>query len=90
VASFAGVTPITLRKNFRACLDLSVTAFVQRARLEWAFASLATQNESRPISELAIAAGYRSSQAFTTAFQRVFGDSPSLVRSRAVKEKRAA
>lgn len=90
IASVAGVTPITLRKNFRACLDMSVTAFEQRARLDWAMTSLLSAKESRSIAQMATAAGYRSSQAFTTAFQRLFGESPSAVRSRTVKENHAA
>lgn len=88
LAAVAGVTSATLRQNFRACLGMSVGAFVQSVRLDLARAQLMSGQDSRPVSVLAIDAGFSSGGVFSRAYQRRFGEIPSQTRARAVRAPR--
>jgi AraC-like DNA-binding protein len=83
LAPVAGVTAATLRKNFRACLGLTVTQVVREARLQWAREQLASAHESRSIAQLADAAGFGSAGVFARAYHQYFGETPTQTRARA-------
>jgi AraC-like DNA-binding protein len=83
LAPIAGVTAATLRKNFRACLGLTVTQVVREARLQWARDQLVSAHESRSIARLAGAAGFGSAGVFARAYQQHFGETPTQTRARA-------
>lgn len=83
LAPIAGVTPATLRRNFRACLGLTVTQVVRDARLDWVRRGLASPHESRSISQLAEAAGFSAANVLARAYQQCFGETPTQTRSRA-------
>ena len=85
LAAAAGVTERTLRENFRAVLGQSVQAFIQEARLQWAHDRLASAKDPRPVEAFAAAAGFGSSGAFARAYQKKFGETPSVTRARAVR-----
>lgn len=83
LAAVAGVTAATLRKNFRACLGLTVTQVVREARLQWARQALASPHESRSIALLAEAAGFGGASVFARTYQQRFGETPTQTRGRA-------
>lgn len=83
LAPFAGVTAATLRKNFRACLGLTVTHVVREARLHWVRQALASPHESRSIALLAEAAGFGGAGVLARAYQQCFGETPTQTRARA-------
>jgi AraC-like DNA-binding protein len=87
LAAVAGVTPETLRKNFRACLGVSIGQFVQNLRLDWARERLESGQESRAIHALAMEAGFGSSSLFSRTYRQRFGEIPSQTRARAVRTK---
>ncbi|UBS33760.1 AraC family transcriptional regulator [Altererythrobacter sp. N1] len=86
LAALVGVTAQTLRKGFRASLGLSVKEYIQSVRLERAHASLSSGRDSRTISEVANAAGFAGAPAFTRAYVKHFGETPSRTRADAVRE----
>ena len=89
LAAIAGVTERTLRERFRQCLGVSIAAFVQDVRLDWAYARLTTARESRSIHDLARAAGFNTAGAFSKSYLRRFGESATQTRARAVQEAEA-
>jgi AraC-like DNA-binding protein len=85
LASTVGVTADTLRKGFRTCLGMTVAAFVQSVRLDWAFERLCDLRECRSIAELAVAAGFSGGQIFSRHYVRRFAETPTQTRARAVR-----
>lgn len=85
LAMAVGVAPATLRKNFRASFGVGLSDFICGFRLDWAHRRLTSGFESQPISQLAVAAGFRDGVAFTRAYKRRFGNSPSRARAEAVR-----
>ncbi|WP_164523280.1 helix-turn-helix transcriptional regulator [Sphingomonas koreensis] len=81
LARGVGVTPITLQRGFRDCVGLTVASYAQRIRLSEARTRLASARETRPVSAIAHAAGFASVTAFTRAYQRVFGETPTKTRA---------
>jgi AraC-like DNA-binding protein len=69
-----------------AALGESPAAFRRRILLERAASRLATSD--RPATEIALEAGYASLEAFTRAFGRTFGVSPSRFRALGTREFR--
>lgn len=88
LATSAGVAPATLRKNFKTSFGLSLSDFICGFRLDCAHQRLTSGFESQPISRLAIVAGFRDAVAFTRAYKRRFGNSPSQARAEAVRAMR--
>jgi AraC-like DNA-binding protein len=85
LAAAAGVTERTLRANFREVLGRPLPAVVQAHRLQWAHERLASARDSRSIEAFAAAAGFRSPAAFTRAYRRAFGESPTVTRALGVR-----
>ena len=85
LAAMAGVTGQTLRKGFRACLGITVKEYIRTIRLEWAREQLKSARESRSIADLALAAGFADTPAFSRGYLRHYGESPSQTRARAVQ-----
>jgi len=83
LAPVAGVTAATLRRNFRACLGLTVTQVVREARLQWVRRALASPHESRSIARLAEVAGFGGAGVLARAYQQRFGETPTQTRGRA-------
>jgi AraC-like DNA-binding protein len=84
LAAVSGVTARTLREGFVAVFGMSLTAYLQRARLERARQSLASGYDSRSIPQVGKESGFSTAPAFTRAYVRAFGESPSETRARAV------
>ncbi|WP_324740943.1 AraC family transcriptional regulator [Tsuneonella sp. CC-YZS046] len=88
LAPMVGVTPGTLRRNFRTCLGNTVTQLVQQIRIEWVRARLESVTESRSISDIALAAGFGAPGVMSRTYQRHFGETPSKTRARAFRAMR--
>lgn len=86
VATISGVTPRTLREGFRACLGISLSAFLQETRLRWARERLSSGHDSRAMSEIARATGFGSASSFSRAYVRAFEETPSQTRTRSVHQ----
>lgn len=84
VATISGVAPRTLREGFRACLGVSLSAFIQETRLKKARERLESAHDPRAMSEIATAAGFGSPSSFSRAYLRVFGETPSRTRANSV------
>lgn len=82
LAAVAGVTTAWLRQNFRACLGVSITGYVQGVRLDLARDRLLSGLESRSIAAIAFACGFQTANAFSRAYALRFGEAPSATRAR--------
>lgn len=78
IAAAAGVSAPHLQRRFQQELHGPVGAHLTRLRLDQARALL--QRNANPVTEIALAAGFSSSQYFATVFRRYFGMSPSTYR----------
>ncbi len=75
LARIAHFSPYHFHRMFRAMTGESVAALVRRLRLETAGRALREHDGS--VTDVALAAGYGSPEAFTRAFQQAFGAAPS-------------
>jgi AraC family transcriptional regulator len=75
LARIAHFSPYHFHRMFRAMTGESVAALVRRQRLETAGRALRESDGS--VTDVAFAAGYGSTEAFTRAFQQAFGAAPS-------------
>ena len=82
LAPVGGVTPATLRRNFKTCLGVTITRSAQQLRLEWVRTRLESETESRSIRDLSVAAGFGASGMLNRAYQRRFGETPTQTRTR--------
>ncbi|MGF1531088.1 MAG: helix-turn-helix domain-containing protein [Puniceicoccaceae bacterium] len=83
LASLAGMSIATLNRRFRQHFHISAGHFLQRLRLSKATQLL--QVSPLNVSEVAIECGYESPAAFTRAFKRETGVSPSAYRKTRLK-----
>lgn len=81
LASVAELSLHHFHRVFRGVTGESVMGYVRRLRLERAAQRL--KHGARPVTDIAMASGYGSHEAFTRAFQARFGQSPSAYRERA-------
>ncbi|HVJ80675.1 MAG TPA: AraC family transcriptional regulator [Planctomycetia bacterium] len=75
LAEVAGYSPYHFHRIFRGQTGESADDYVRRLRMEQAAHSL--RYRERTVLEIAMDSGYGSHEAFTRAFQRTFGASPS-------------
>jgi len=80
IASHAGVHPMTLARAFRERHGRSPAEYLRDVRLAWARGAL--QRSSRPVAEIAVAAGFSDQSHFTRVFTRRFALPPSQYRRR--------
>ncbi|WP_197413590.1 helix-turn-helix domain-containing protein [Sphingobium baderi] len=88
LGQIAGVTAGTLRRNFRTCLGLTVIQLIQDIRVDWVRLRLESVNESRSISEIALAVGFGTPVGMSRAYQRRFGETPTQTRTRTFRATR--
>jgi AraC-like DNA-binding protein len=81
VCRAVGLSERTLRRRFPAETGMTWRAYARQSRLLRAMALLAERDRS--VIEVATAVGFDSASAFTRAFQRQTGESPSAYRKRA-------
>lgn len=75
LAAVAGYSPYHFHRIFRGQVGERTDDYVRRLRMEQAAHSLRYRQKS--VLDVALDAGYGSHEAFTRAFQRTFGVSPS-------------
>jgi AraC family transcriptional regulator len=80
LAASLEVSPFRLIRASRQVLGLSIMDVARRIRLRRAAMKLAFRH-GEPIAAIALQSGYDSHEAFTRAFKRVLGVSPSVFRS---------
>jgi AraC family transcriptional regulator len=80
LAEVACISPFHFHRIFAAHVGETVGRFVRRTRLETAAQRLL--HTRREVTEVALDAGYETPGAFTGAFKRHFGCSPSTYRQR--------
>lgn len=78
IAAFAGVNKSYLQSLFRNRLDITVTDYINKKRLEQA-AFLLT-NSSASITDIGFTCGYNSRQHFGYTFEKFYGCSPRAYR----------
>ena len=78
LAEVACFSPYHFHRIFKAMTGESVAAYVRRLRL--AHAAQGLSYTRRSVTDIALAAGYDSVDAFTRAFRACFGASPSAYR----------
>lgn len=81
LAGVAHFSPFHFHRVFRGMVGESVKSHIRRLRLERAANMLALSD--RPVTDIALDAGYEAHAAFTRAFRAVFGESPSSYRKAA-------
>ena len=77
-AQMMGWNENQLTRTFRQAVGMTVTAYLQRARMEAAYQKLASTGQT--VTEVALDVGYEYANNFTTAFRRYFGVTPKQVR----------
>lgn len=85
LAAAVGVTPKSLQRSFHDHLGKGVTTFILEARLQRARTSLASARDSRPMAAIAARLGFQKPGSFTRAYLRLFGETPTQTRARAVR-----
>jgi AraC family transcriptional regulator len=78
LAEVAGFSPYHFHRVFSGTVGESLSGLVRRLRLERAAYRLLNGDE--PVIAVAVGAGYSSGGAFTRAFTRAFGETPSEFR----------
>jgi AraC family transcriptional regulator len=84
IAASAGLSPYHFHRRFAESMGETVGDYIRAARLNLAASLIARSNTS--ILEAALSTGYGSQAAFTRAFTRHFGQSPSRLRTRVFSE----
>lgn len=79
LAEVAHLSPYHFHRIFRAVVGEGVAEYVRRIRLERA--AIALKVTTSPVTTVAFNAGYGSHEAFTRAFRRQYGVSPSDFRN---------
>jgi AraC family transcriptional regulator len=79
VAAEVGVHPVTLSRSFHSSYGMTLSAFLQRRRLELARVALATSDLH--IGAIALAHGFADHAHFTRTFRRFVGMAPSAYRA---------
>jgi len=74
VAADAGVSRRTFTRQFRAQTGVSFAAWRQQVCM---LAAIARLSDGQPVTRVALDLGYASASAFTSAFRRILGDTPS-------------
>ena len=81
LSGVAAYSKFHFHRQFAALFDMGVHEYVQRLRMRRAAHQLAFREPLR-IIDVALAAGYESHEAFSRAFRKAMGQSPSQFRSR--------
>lgn len=80
LAEKAGLGERQFRRRFEAFTGMGYTAYVQKRRMELACKLLAASGD--PVSEIALATGYRDIQFFNRLFKKLIGTTPTDYRKR--------
>lgn len=78
IAAAVGVHPVHCTRMFRRYYGQSITTYIRKLRLEWAVREL--EQLERPISTVAVEAGFSDQSHFTRACKRHLGVTPAEYR----------
>jgi AraC family transcriptional regulator len=78
IAQNVGVHPVHLAQTFHKTYQCTVGDYVRKLRIEYACHELATS--TKPIVDIALAAGFCDQSHFTRTFKRAIGAAPSQYR----------
>lgn len=78
LAESSNMSRTAFAKHFAETVGLTPMAYVHQWRLQWVYRQLLESNA--PIGDIAFNAGFQSEAAFSRAFKKHFGQSPSQVR----------
>ncbi len=79
VAQSVGIHPVHLAQTFQKTYHCTIGEYVRKLRIEFACHELVTS--SKPIVEIALAAGFCDQSHFTRTFKKVIGMAPSEYRN---------
>lgn len=80
ISNEVGLSVSTLKRLFNEAISQSPGNFIRRLRMEFAFKSLQSKDES--ILEIALASGFEDHAAFSRQFKQAFGFSPTHARKK--------
>lgn len=80
LAATAGIHPVHLSRAFRQCRGITVAAYIRRLRFESSLHQLSTSE--RPLTEIALAAGFADQSHFSRTFKKMTGLTPKEYRDR--------
>lgn len=80
IARSIGISVASLKRLFNKALNESPGVFIRRLRMELAFRTLQSRNDS--ILEIALSSGFEDQSAFTRSFKETFGYLPSQARKK--------
>lgn len=80
IAQEVGLSISSLKRLFQEIVNQSPGCFIRRLRMEFAFKSLQSKQET--ILEIAFASGFEDHAAFSRKFKETFGYSPSQARKK--------
>lgn len=80
IAKESGLSVSSLKRLFQEAINQSPGSFIRRLRMEFAFKSLQSKEET--ILEIALASGFEDHAAFSRQFKETFGYSPSQARKK--------
>ena len=80
IAHASNVSIRTLRRGFRAFLDVGPMEYVRDKRLRTARAALKNIDDTRPVRDIAESVGFRSYSAFWAQYNEAYQESPSQTR----------
>jgi AraC family transcriptional regulator len=78
IARLVNIHPVVLARGFRVHLGISPGGYLRRLRLDWAASELKVTE--RPVSDIALEAGFADQSHFTRAFRRYAGLTPRQYR----------
>lgn len=79
IAKKVGLSSFHFQRLFFSTLGENLSDYVKRRRLEKA-AKILSENQARPVIDVALDCGFQSHSAFSRAFKTHFGQSPSVFR----------
>lgn len=80
ISNKVGISLSSLKRLFAQAIDKTPGEFIRRLRMELAFCSLQSRNNS--VLEVALSAGFDDQSAFARRFKETFGYSPSEARKK--------
>lgn len=80
IAKYVGVSLSSLKRLFAEVIDKTPGEFIRRLKMELAFCSLRSRNDS--VLEIALSTGFDDQSAFARRFKETFGYSPSEARKK--------
>ncbi|MGD8563151.1 MAG: AraC family transcriptional regulator [Desulfarculaceae bacterium] len=78
LAEVANFSPYHFHRVFRGMVGEGIKEHTRRLRLERAAYQL--RNTQRPVTDIALAAGYQAHESFSRAFREMFGENPTVFR----------